>query len=162
MGIVGPNGSGKSSLIKYILKSVPMDKCLYIPQEIPEDDSVAFLKRIRTLPRNIIADIYASMDRLGSEPGRVIESGMPSPGELRKLMLSEGFIHSPAILIMDEPTNHMDLGSAECLEQTLKESECAVILVSHDKYFLNNLIDTTWMIKSEKSGKENILIVKEN
>ncbi len=161
IGIVGPNGSGKSSLIKFILQSVPMKKCLYIPQEIPPDETASFMQRIRTLPGNIKADIYASMDRLGSDPVRVIESGMPSPGELRKLMLSEGFIQSPAILIMDEPTNHMDLGSAECLEQTLKESECAVLLVSHDNYFLKSLVDTTWMIKVEKLIKENILIVKE-
>jgi ATPase subunit of ABC transporter with duplicated ATPase domains len=55
-------------------------------------------------------------------------------------------IRVPHIIIMDEPTNHMDLPSIECLEHALAECPCCLLLVSHDKHFLKKLTQKQWDI----------------
>ncbi|MDC7127215.1 MAG: ATP-binding cassette domain-containing protein [Spirochaetales bacterium] len=151
IGITGSNGCGKSSLVKYIVNSIRPDNCLYIPQEISEKDAASFTRKISQLPKTERGKVYASIDRLGSDPRRLLETESPSPGELRKLILAEGFLNSPSLLIMDEPTNHMDLDSVECLEEALKEAECAIMLVSHDRYFMDSIIKTEWKIEADES-----------
>ena len=81
---------------------------------------------------------------LGSRPQRLLESAAPSPGEIRKLRLALGMAREPHVIVMDEPTNHMDLPSIECLEQALADCPCALVLVSHDKRFLDKLVRTRW------------------
>jgi len=54
---------------------------------------------------------------------------------------------APHIIIMDEPTNHIDLPSIECLEQALAECPCCLLLVSHDRRFLQALTQKTWEIR---------------
>jgi macrolide transport system ATP-binding/permease protein len=58
----------------------------------------------------------------------------------------------PHIIIMDEPTNHMDLPSIECLEQALKECPCNLVLVSHDKIFLKELTQKQWKITKDENS----------
>ena len=89
--------------------------------------------------------------RLGSEPGRLLETELPSPGELRKLCLAVGISKAPELIIMDEPTNHLDLPSVECLENALKDCQCSLLLVSHDYYFLEKLTNIRWDISKNEN-----------
>jgi len=82
---------------------------------------------------------------------------MPSPGEIRKLMLGLGLLKTPVLIMMDEPTNHMDLPSVQCLEDALSGFAGALILVSHDRVFLNNLISKVWRL-TQSRGKSEISV----
>ena len=98
------------------------------------------------------------VSRLGSRPERLLESTEPSPGEFRKLLLALGMTYEPHIIIMDEPTNHMDLPSIECLEQALSDCPCCLVLISHDRYFLEKLTDIRWNIRQDVSIKEKYIL----
>jgi ATPase subunit of ABC transporter with duplicated ATPase domains len=146
VGIKGPNGAGKSTLV-HILKNkveLPSEKIIYIPQEIDRNQSRCLLDSILELPPAQLGFLMTAIKRLGSEPKHILESELPSPGETRKLLLALGLLQEPHIIIMDEPTNHMDLVSIEALESALKECPCCLVLVSHDHYFLDQLSSTIW------------------
>ena len=98
------------------------------------------------------------ISRLGSDPNHILETILPTPGEVRKLLLAEGIMMNPGIIMMDEPTNHMDLPSITCIEQALKECSCAQVLISHDFNFLNNTVDHFWLFSqiNENDYKINI------
>ena len=104
----------------------------YIPQEIGAEQSRQILADIQRLPRQELGQIMTIISRLGSRPQRLLDSAEPSPGELRKLLLALGVLRSPHLIILDEPTNHMDLVSIQCLEEALADCPCALMLVSHD------------------------------
>ena len=87
---------------------------------------------------------------LGSSPERVLASAELSPGELRKLRLALGVNDNIELLIMDEPTNHLDLPSVECLESALADAQCALLLVSHDRRFLDKLCPRRWLLAEGK------------
>ena len=87
-----------------------------------------------------------SVSRLGSRPGRLLESECPSPGELRKILLALGVNRGIHLLAMDEPTNHLDLPGIECLEEALEACPCAMILVSHDRRFLSQPSTAEWRL----------------
>jgi ATPase subunit of ABC transporter with duplicated ATPase domains len=78
----------------------------------------------------------------------VCSSDLPSPGEIRKLLIARGLLARPALIIMDEPLNHMDLTSIRLLEEALKEAACALLLVSHDEAFLAALAAIAWSIRA--------------
>ncbi len=61
---------------------------------------------------------------------------------------------APHIIIMDEPTNHIDLPSIECLEQALAECPCCLLLVSHDRRFLQALTEKTWEIRKGTESEQ--------
>ena len=75
-----------------------------------------------------------------------MKSGLPSPGEVRKLLLALGLRERPWLVILDEPTNHLDLPSMERLESALASTTAALLLVSHDRVFLDGLTKTSWRI----------------
>jgi len=146
IGLTGDNGSGKSTFIHEFMQHnrIPADHCIYIPQEISVEESRSLIHRVHTSPDSRKGRIMNIISRLGSEPGRVLETTLPTPGEVRKLMLADGLLKQPAIIIMDEPTNHMDLPSMHCLEEALNECECTLILVSHDFVFLKSTVSQFW------------------
>ncbi len=146
IGIIGNNGSGKSTFIKFLINilKIPSERMIYIPQEIPIEQSRIMINRIQNYNNFDKGQLMTIIRRLGSEPVHVLETIIPSPGEVRKLMLAEGILKKPAIIIMDEPTNHMDLPSIECVESALGECSCAQLLVSHDHNFLENIVHYFW------------------
>jgi ATP-binding cassette subfamily F protein 3 len=67
-----------------------------------------------------------------------------SGGQQTRALLAKLLLENPDLLILDEPTNHLDAEASEWLERTLREWEGAVLVVSHDRYFLDNVVDTIW------------------
>ncbi|MDD5264922.1 MAG: ATP-binding cassette domain-containing protein [Candidatus Bipolaricaulis sp.] len=154
IALTGPNGSGKSTLVRHIVAglTLPPERVLYVPQELSRESSFGLLENVRGLPRKRLGAAMQWVSRLGSDPRRVLESRAPSPGEVRKLLLAVRMVDEPHLILLDEPTNHMDLPSVECLESALGETECALLLVSHDRRFLEALATLEWFIAPITAG----------
>ncbi|MDR2098074.1 MAG: ATP-binding cassette domain-containing protein, partial [Spirochaetaceae bacterium] len=136
IALTGPNGAGKSSLIRFIVEQcVPKENVplLYLPQEISAGESGAALDALERESDAVRGEILARFSRLGADPLLLRQSRLPSPGEIRKLLIARGVFSNPALIIMDEPLNHLDLRSIRLLEETLREVSCAMLLVSHDE-----------------------------
>lgn len=144
IGVIGENGSGKSSFINYLLEIIDLKgNIFYIPQEITKEQSEKLLFEINNLSKERRGEIFTIITRLSSNPKILIESCSPSPGETRKLLLAKALLAQPSLIILDEPTNHMDINSITALENALKEYGGALILVSHDEIFLQNITSKT-------------------
>lgn len=161
IGLIGPNGCGKSTLLNHLIEQsqLPPHRVIYLPQEISEEEAQQTMQSIRHLSPAPLGDLMTFVGCLGSDPERLLQTELPSPGEMRKLMLALGMLQRPYIVIMDEPTNHLDIPSIEALERTLKACDCALILVSHDRHFLDTLTNTTWEIV-EKGERHSELTVQ--
>jgi ATPase subunit of ABC transporter with duplicated ATPase domains len=160
IAITGPNGAGKSTLIRHIVNrlNVTKEHITYVPQEIDLSRSRDILGQIQQLPHAQLGHLMTIVSRLGSRPHRLLDSTEPSPGETRKLLLALGMTRTPHIIIMDEPTNHMDLASIECLEQALSECPCCLVLVSHDHHLLKKLTHTRWNITRSVHADETFVM----
>lgn len=161
IGIVGENGTGKSTLVKYIIKKIKIntDKLLYLPQEVSLADSMIMMNEINKLDNNILGSIMTMISRLGSNAKSILSSKSISPGEFRKIFICKEIVEKrPQLLILDEPTNHLDITSIESLERVLRDIGCALVLVSHDKQFIDNLVNETWSICG--SNEKNIFEIK--
>jgi len=148
IALTGLNGCGKSTLIEHIMQSLHLEEnqVVYIPQEIDIHASQDILSRAKNLPNEKLGHMMTIVSRLGSRPHRLLESTDPSPGEIRKILLAIGIANEPHLIVMDEPTNHLDLPSIECLESALADCPCGLLLVSHDRRFLDALTQTRWHI----------------
>jgi len=148
IALTGANGSGKSTLIRRLIAALemPPDRLTYVPQEIDAEESRNLLEQARRLGDSQLGHLMNIVSRLGSRPERLLASDEPSPGETRKLMLALGMVRVPHLVVMDEPTNHMDLPSVEALETALADCPCALLLVSHDERLLRRLTRIVWHI----------------
>ena len=151
IAVTGPNGSGKSTLVRHLLERLDIEpgRVVHVPQEISAEESRQILAEVAALPKEQLGRIMTIVSRLGSRPQRLLESDEPSPGEIRKILLAIGIARGPHLIVMDEPTNHMDLPSIECLEDALSDCPCAMVLVSHDRRFLEALAGIEWQIRQE-------------
>ena len=162
IAVTGPNGAGKSTLIRFIVDSLNVSEkhITYVPQEIDLSRSQDILARALALSKDKLGHLMTIVSRLGSRPEKLLSSDEPSPGETRKLLLAIGMTFTPHIIIMDEPTNHIDLPSIECLEQALKDCPCSLLLVSHDRYFLSSLTSKEWNITPDKNSSGRYVLSK--
>jgi ATPase subunit of ABC transporter with duplicated ATPase domains len=154
IGLTGINGSGKSTLLRQILTKIPESiSYLYIPQEITIEESKKIVSRFLAEDEKYRGEVISRFARLGSAPENLLQSALPSPGEIRKLLIAEAVFKEVSLIIMDEPSNHLDLPSTLLLEDALLESHASLLLISHDEVFLHKLINKEWHISS---GDENV------
>ena len=153
VGLVGDNGSGKTTLVRRIVRNLPdATRLLYIPQEPDESQKREVLRTIRKLSAARLGRVLSIVAQLNSNPDRILEGDVVSPGEMRKLMLALGILESPELVIMDEPTNHLDLGSTRAIEHLLSTYPGALMLVSHDAALLGSATGVTWKIEATAGG----------
>jgi ATP-binding cassette subfamily F protein 3 len=155
LGIMGPNGSGKTTLLKILLgEEEPtsglvqrghlvfpgyLDQHLHILDENksvmravwPDDDPAQTEQKMR--------DLLGSFGLQGETVEQPVKS--LSGGERSRAALARLTVNGANLLILDEPTNHLDIWACDSLEEAMKGYEGTVIVVSHDRYFLNRVVD---------------------
>ena len=162
VGINGENGAGKSTFIRSFMQTIDYEHdYLYIAQEITDKDAEQLFEEVSDLDTDLKGELFTLVQRLGSDAKALLNSTVPSPGEMRKLLIAQGLLKHPSLIILDEPTNHMDLESIELLESALKEYQGALLFITHDKTFLKNLSTKQWLFQksTEQSYRvEEILL----
>lgn len=147
IALVAPNGTGKTSLMRILAgkdKSDSGGKVLFL-----KDIRIAFLEQEYDYDpeRTVLEQAGGSQAakelltnfRLGDFSRRMKEL---SGGEVKRVALSEMLAKGAEFLIMDEPTNHLDIEAIEFLEGYLKRSRCTLLMVTHDRYFLDRVCNT--------------------
>jgi len=176
IGLIGPNGSGKSTLLRILGDQVN-----------PDSGEIAVRKRIRLSyveqdskfkPGETVRSVAQSaMERAGlpeSERGTRFaetlgragfedleaEALSLSGGWQKRLAIVEAIVQSPDVLLLDEPTNHLDLAGIGWLEALLEDASFACVVVSHDRYFLENV--ATDMAELNRTYPDGLLRVRGN
>lgn len=139
VAIVGKNGSGKTTLLSHLASICPIGRFTHIPQELSAGERQALYTRISHSNNEDKARVLSLIRRLGSDPQSMAEGLDLSPGLWQKMALAFAVLDSHPLIMLDEPTNHMDLTAIELLERALKGHSGALLLVSHDKEFIKNV-----------------------
>ena len=151
--LMGKNGCGKSTLIKYIMELYENEQeddhvrigsnvsIGYIPQTITfEDDNATILDVARKNYYGSETRLRASLAKFMFNGENVFKRvGTLSGGEKVRLKLFELTQKNVNLLVMDEPTNHIDITTQEVLEEALKEYPGTILFISHDRYFINQI-----------------------
>lgn len=158
IAITGPNGVGKSTLLRYLVKTfqekgIPY---LYLPQEFSKNELNILLWEFQNLPDDTKAKVLSGIHRLGSDPKRFAESESLSPGEGKKLFLSLHLEESFEVILLDEPTNHLDLKSVEALEVSLGRFPKALLVVSHDRRFVETVTTREWVLENFRLSEKHL------
>src|SRR5271165_3593163 len=176
IGLIGPNGSGKSTLLRILAGEVT-----------PDSGEVSFRKRTRlacveqdsrfvpdATVRSVIENALDQSGVSGSERGARFAETLGragfddveapatelSGGWQKRLAIVEALVQHPDILLLDEPTNHLDLPGIAWLENLLEQAPFASVIVSHDRYFLENV--TTDMVELSRIYPDGSLRVHGN
>ncbi len=155
--LIGKNGSGKTSLIDMIIKGESLEKSQslklgYFNQEMKIlDDNKTILENIMETTiydENFVRLVLA---RLLFRGNRVYEQvANLSGGEKVKVSLAKIILEDINMLILDEPTNYLDIASLEVIEEILKDYDGSVLIVSHDRAFIDNIVDEIFIIEDKK------------
>ena len=156
--IMGPNGSGKSTLIKEILKcnnDIKIGsniKIGYIPQEIIFDnEDISVIEEARKYFTGYEEHLRSALIKfLFYSEGIYTKLKSLSGGERLRLKLFCLMQEDNNVLIFDEPTNHIDINTKEILEESLNNYNGTVIMVSHDRYFINKVATRIIYIENKK------------
>ena len=159
MGIVGDNGTGKSTFIKMLLGEIAPDSGKFDIGETVKfgyfsQEGLKFNEQQKVI--DIIKDIAEYIDLGGGKhmtASQFLQHFMFTPeqqhnyvyklsgGEKRKLYLCTVLMHNPNFLVLDEPTNDLDIQTLQVLEEYLQDFPGCVIIISHDRYFMDKIID---------------------
>lgn len=173
LGIVGPNGSGKTTLVNLLLGNLKPRKgsiqfgtnleWVYFDQLRSQLDENQTLYENVALGRDIITingqnrNVYGYLEDFLFTKERVhAPIHVLSGGERNRLLLARLFTMPANLLILDEPTNDLDLETLELLENLLLDFKGTFILVSHDRAFLNNLVTSTLVLEGDGLVREYI------
>ena len=176
IGLIGPNGSGKSTLLGTLAGNIDPDtgevavrkraRVAYVKQdsELPAGKSIrdivtAALKKIGTPEAEQDARMGATLGRAGFTDFSQQAAAL-SGGWRKRLAIAEALALHPDVLLLDEPTNHLDFAGIEWLEGLLQTAEFACVMVSHDRYFLENV--ATEMVELNRVYADGLLRVKGN
>ncbi len=164
IGILGPNGAGKSTFLKTAAGLIPpvsgkhslgnQITMGYFDQhssEIDSDKSVAehFHDLFPALTEKEVRSILGAYLFGGKEAGKRV--GLLSGGEKARLVLAELLQSRPNFLILDEPTNHMDIRAKETLESAFKAYTGTILFVSHDRYFLSRVAESVLIFENQSA-----------
>lgn len=171
IGIIGKNGCGKSTLLKMICGKIAPDagtietgdtvKIGYFSQECEQmDTSLRVIDYIRGIAENIVtADGVLTASQMlekflfpADQQWNTIER--LSGGERRRLYLLRTIMDAPNILLLDEPTNDLDIMTLMILEDYLESFNGAIVVVSHDRYFLNKVADKIFVFQNDGTLKQ--------
>jgi len=168
IGVIGSNGAGKSTLLKLILGELAPDEGRV---RLGANVAVAYFDQLRAqldLERSVAATVNPTSDwvEVHGERRHVVSYlgdflfppqradspvKMLSGGERNRLLLARLFARPANVLVMDEPTNDLDIESLELLEETLQGYDGTLLLVSHDRAFLDNVVTQT--VAAERGGR---------
>ena len=176
VGLIGPNGSGKSTLLEILAGNIRADT-----------GEVALRKRARLAKVAQVSEFAPGVTVRRVIDNSMHEAGVPdvehasrfaetlgragfvdldatasslSGGWKKRLAVAAAFAQAPDLLLLDEPTNHLDLAGIEWLEFVLQDAPFACVVVSHDRYFLENV--TTIMVELSRSYEDGFLRVEGN
>ena len=173
VGLIGPNGSGKTTLLRLLLGEVAPDsgevrhgarlQVAYFDQQREQLDPDATLADsvnegnttviVNGQPRHVVGyleDFLFPRERVQS-PVRSL-----SGGERNRLMLARLFARPANVLVLDEPTNDLDIETLELLEELLGSFDGTVLLVSHDRAFLDNIVTSTVAFEGDGRVREYV------
>jgi ATP-binding cassette subfamily F protein 3 len=150
IGIIGPNGSGKTTLLKTLIGELDADggevrwgtnlAIGYYDQRLDEfDPDNSILEEVHdgTYPEKIARDVLGSLLFSGDSVDK--RMGDLSGGERARVALAELMLEKPNVILLDEPTNHLDIASVDALVTTLGRFDGTLLIVSHDRYFLQKI-----------------------
>ncbi|KAA1246228.1 ABC-F family ATP-binding cassette domain-containing protein [Aquimarina sp. RZ0] len=160
---VGQNGQGKSTLAKMIIEEIPyagnlklghnvqigyfaQNQSEYLDGELTIHDTMVNAANEKT--RSKVRDMLGAFLFRGDEVDKKVK--VLSGGERNRLALCKMLLEPFNVLVMDEPTNHLDIKSKNILKEALKSFEGTLILVSHDRDFLQGLTDTVYEFKDKQ------------
>ncbi len=160
VGLVGRNGCGKSTLFKMIMGEEDIthggiskvgEKIGYIPQEFdfPDDMVGIYLEEVldNSWEYYKIEKLAKQLQFTHFDPYQNLNT--LSEGQKMKVKLMELMLQDPTTLLIDEPTNHLDIEGIEWFEKYVKTLQIPVLMISHDRQFLNNVVDEIWEIERE-------------
>jgi ATP-binding cassette subfamily F protein 3 len=161
--IIGPNGSGKSTFLKTILEQLPplegdvvtgasLDVAYFAQAHEGLHADLTLIEEINTLrPKMLPGEVRSYLAKFlftGEDPFKHVS--MLSGGERGRLALAKLALTNANMLLLDEPTNHLDIPAQEILQEVLQSFEGTIILVSHDRYLIDQLGSQIWEIDDSK------------
>lgn len=172
VGIIGPNGVGKSTFIKMLLGKIDADSGewnvgetvrfgYYSQDGIEFDENKKVIDAVTEIAEEIdmgggahVSPMNFLQRFLFSVPDQQKYIGKLSGGERRRLYLATVLMRNPNFLILDEPTNDLDIVTLGLLEEYLSDFKGCVIVVSHDRYFLDNIADHLFVLEGDGVVKD--------
>ncbi len=176
IGLIGPNGSGKSTLLEILYGRVTPDSgnvairkgtrlsCVSQISEFAAGETAysvieAALKKSGAPEADLGFRTAEALSRAGFEDYEIATATL-SGGWKKRLAIAEALVQQPDILLLDEPTNHLDLAGIKWLETLLQNASFACVVVSHDRYFLENVADH--MVELDRAYEDGFLRVNGN